>query len=332
MMIQNQNNQPANTIKKRKFGISAILKIILALLVIYFAGRQLYLNWPEVTQYDWDFNIVYLALAIIFHVITLVLHVKAWCLILTSLGHNVSMTQGFRISYIANLGRYIPGKFWQVFGMIYLLNKINVDKKTAVASWVFSYIYGILSAFLVGIIAMSMNQDILSDVLEKYLGININISLLLLLIAPVSLIVILAPKIVVRFYNYIMDKMKRSKSKFSFNYRTAFQIYFTYFIAWIFYGAGFYFLTKGLLVENPLPLILAIGSMVLAYILGLLAFFSPGGIGVREIILQSLLISFLGPIASGIVIAARAWSLIVEFIATGIALLIRGENKGSQKI
>ncbi len=305
-----------------------LIKVVLAVIVIYFAGRHLFSNWSEVTRYDWDFNLYYLILSVLLYQITLIFFAKAWCVILKSFGHDIPLKLGFRISNLANLGWYIPGKFWHVFGMMYMLKKINIEKEAALASWAIAYIYSILSALLIGVLAMSFNREILAEIFISVFKINLNVYVLVTLTAAVSLIFIMAPNYAIKFYNYIMTKIKRPVIKFRYDIRNAVKIYLIYFIAWIIYGTAFYFLCKGLIVDSDLPLTLGIGAIVSAHIIGLLAFFSPGGLGVREIILQTMLIPFFGPIVSGLVLAARIWSLVIEFMAFGIALLIKFENNG----
>jgi len=81
------------------------------------------------------------------------------------------------------------------------------------------------------------------------------------------------------------------------------------------------------MAKPDIPVIAGIGSFVLAYIIGYLTFFSPGGLGARELVLTTVLSPFLGSVAVGLAVAARVWNLISEFIATAIALLIKLEKK-----
>src|SRR2546426_8305787 len=65
-------------------------------------------------------------------------------------------------------------------------------------------------------------------------------------------------------------------------------------VSWGTYGAALWMLARGLIPDAPLPLTTAIGAFTLGYILGLLALFAPGGVGVRELVLVGLLAPFLG--------------------------------------
>ena len=109
--------------------------------------------------------------------------------------------------------------------------------------------------------------------------------------------------------------------------KVALQVYLGYFVGWICYGVSFYTFMNAIMIDPEIPVIAGIGSFVLAYIIGYLAFFSPGGLGARELVLITVTSPFLGPVASGVAVTARVWNLISEVVAAGIALLIKMEGK-----
>ena len=78
-------------------------------------------------------------------------------------------------------------------------------------------------------------------------------------------------------------------------------------------------LGRGLLPDAHLPLGTAIGAFTLGYILGLLALFAPGGVGVRELVLIGLLAPVLG---SGPALALSVASRILLTVMEGAAALV----------
>jgi hypothetical protein len=98
-------------------------------------------------------------------------------------------------------------------------------------------------------------------------------------------------------------------------------------VAWLLYGAAFRLLHVALLGPTG-DLLRSTAAFTGSYILGFLALFAPGGIGVREGILQDLL-GRLG-LASGadawlVVLASRAWLTVLE-IAPGLLFLAFGRR------
>ena len=315
---------------KTKSILKNSVKFVLFATALYFAGRQLSKNWSEALAYDWELNYPYLLISMILQIVTLAMFSKSWCTVLEAIGFKIKFWQGFKISYLANLGRYLPGKFWQLFGMIYLLKEVNVGKKAAFSSWALSWIYGLPPAFLLcGIAALSYDK-LLSDLVG---GIFNNVYYIIAFIAIIfgsSVLFIFIPDYSIKFLNFILKLLKREKIAFKFEKIKAFKIYAFYFIAWIIYGLAFFFLLKGLDSSSNVPFMVGLGSFVLAYVVGLLALFSPGGLGVRELILISLLTPYFGAISSGIVLAARIWSLVAEFFTAGIALIIHLRERDSK--
>jgi uncharacterized membrane protein YbhN (UPF0104 family) len=314
--------------EKSKVYLKRFIKFILFLAVVYFAGRQLASNWSGAIAYSWKLNFTYLSISFILHMITLILFSRGWCTVLEALGHRIGWIQGFKISYLANLGRYIPGKFWQIFGMIYLLRQVNVGKKTAFASWALSWMYGLPPAFLLSGIAAFFYRDLLSGLLGGFFDNYIYIIGFLILVIVLSIVFLFVPDYSIKFLNFVLKLLRREKVDFQFKKVMALRVFALYFISWIIYGAAFYFLIKGLDPTAEVPFMVGLGAFVLAYVVGLLALFSPGGLGVRELILNLLLSPFFGPVVAGIVIAARIWSLVAEIASAGIALLIHLKRKG----
>lgn len=308
-----------------KSYLAKAIKFILAAVVIYFAGRQLVVNWTEVSRYDWTFNPLLVILSVLLHLVTFVVFSRMWCLLIGSFGFNVPLKYGFKISYITNLGRYIPGKIWPVFGMVYLLNKININKEVAFASWGVATIFGMPAAFLVGFITVSVYPEMLSGISGGNLGAGPLLAAALTFVA--SLIIVFAPDKSMVLFNWILKKFRRPPIQFDLQKRVALRIYLGYFIGWICYGISFYTFMNAIIPDPQIPFVAGIGSFVLAYIIGYLAFFSPGGLGARELVLITIISPILGPVAAGVAVTARVWNLISEAIAALIALLIKMEGK-----
>ncbi|MEA3296717.1 MAG: lysylphosphatidylglycerol synthase domain-containing protein, partial [candidate division Zixibacteria bacterium] len=154
---------------QRSFGkklLVTAVKFVLAVIVIYFAGRQLVANWSEVSQYHWTIDPLLIVLSVVLHLVTFALFSKVWCLLIGAFGHQVPLRHGFKIAYIANLGRYIPGKIWPVIGMVYLLKQINISKETAFASWGIATLLGLPPAFLAGAITVFFFPEMLTGSLS----------------------------------------------------------------------------------------------------------------------------------------------------------------------
>jgi len=295
------------------------------LVVVYFAGRQLVNNWSEVRQYDWSFNPWLIILSVAIHLLTFWILSKMWCILIKAFGYDVPHRYGFKISYIANLGRYIPGKVWSVFGMIYLLDKIGINKETAFASWGVATIFGLPPAFLAMLITISFYPQMLTGTFGAAPGLATIIAMLA--IVAVSLVLVFVPDKSMALCNIVLKFFKRPVIGFKLEKKVALQVYLGYFIGWCCYGAAFYTFVYAIMPDPQLPMIAGMGAFIMAYVVGYLAFFSPGGIGTRELVLITVLTPFLGPVTAGVAITARVWNIVCEIVAVIIALSIKMNGK-----
>ena len=89
-------------------------------------------------------------------------------------------------------------------------------------------------------------------------------------------------------------------------------------LSWISYGLAFWFLGKGLLAESIPTARAAIGVFAAGYIVGLLALFAPGGVGVRELVYVALLGPMIG--SAGALALSIASRLLLTVTEAGAAL------------
>jgi len=99
-------------------------------------------------------------------------------------------------------------------------------------------------------------------------------------------------------------------------------------VSWGSYGLAFWLLARGLGLPGSLPLTTAAGVFALGYILGLLALFAPGGVGVRELVFIGLLTPTLGSGgAVALSVGSRVLLTLCEAAAPLGALLVTGRTK-----
>ncbi|UCD63163.1 MAG: flippase-like domain-containing protein [Candidatus Zixiibacteriota bacterium] len=311
---------PKFSLKARSVLVQ-ILKYLLIAVVVYFAGKKLVDNWTEVAAYQWRLNPLFLLLSVAGHLVTFLLLSKVWCFLISGFGYRVSLPHAFKISYIANLGRYIPGKIWPVFGMVYLARKIEVSEEAAVTSWGLAQMFAIPASFLVCLIAVVINPQLLSSEVSRALSVGIYVAGAVVFV--LSLVMIVAPAKMLYLFNCLLRMLGRPEISFRLSPAVAVKIYLGYFVCWALFGFSFWLFLLSISGDMFVPVIAAAGAFVIAYQIGYLTIFSPGGLGVRELVLTSVLTAYLGPVAAGVAVACRLWNMVSEIIAALIALKIR---------
>jgi uncharacterized membrane protein YbhN (UPF0104 family) len=99
-------------------------------------------------------------------------------------------------------------------------------------------------------------------------------------------------------------------------------------LSWCAYGFAFWALGRGIGLPPALPPADAAGIFALGYIVGLLALFAPGGIGIREATFLALLTPYLGGGGALALSVASRLELTLTEAAAGLGALALGGRKG----
>ena len=73
------------------------LKLVLTGVIVYYVARQVWVNWDQVRQFDWQFDFIYLLLSLVCALVALFVFAAAWTRIVSGFGHILRLREGFRI-------------------------------------------------------------------------------------------------------------------------------------------------------------------------------------------------------------------------------------------
>lgn len=304
--------------------LKTVIKLILVLIVLYFVYRQLAKNWDEVVAYSWEINPLLLLLSVLVHIAAFSLFSRTWCLIISAYGHKVKLPHAFKISYIVDLGRYIPGKIWPVFGMAYLARQIGIREEESVTSWILAMLFALPAAFAAGGFCIIFSPELLEVILGIFGG---GFYAIVAVVFAISLLLVFVPNEMFKILNLVLRIFRRPEIKFKLQIKTALLIFISYAVGWSVFGLAFWLFLSAITSGPNLPVIPSIGTFIIAYQIGYLTIFAPGGIGVRELVLSAVLTPYLGSISAGVAVAARIWNISAEIVAALIAWFIRLPHK-----
>lgn len=300
------------------------LKIILTAVVLYFVGRKLYVHWDEVRQYEWQISYPILIGSIILALVALFVFSVSWGRIVGGFGSKVSAIAAFRINYLAHLGRYVPGKIWQVVGMVYLAKQVGIRGESVAASFGISQLFYVPASILIYAVATLFEPLLLREELA-FLGQGTAYLISGCLLA-LCLLVVVWPEPFLKAGNYILRKMGRQPATFQLDKTVALSVFAGYLLGWILFGLAFWLFLRSVLGDSTPSVLVSVGLYNAAYQVGYLALFAPGGFGPREFMMGLLLTPFVGPIATAVAVAARIWSLLIDLSAAALALCIKKQT------
>lgn len=240
-----------------------------------------------------------------------------WGLLVKELGGpDVGIHASLRVFFTANLGRYLPGKVWQLAGLTYLARREGVPAGTAAAAALLGQAFSLAGATLVGLGVLLQGGWGWEAGRRSVAGAVL--AFLFLLTFPAILRPLLRT-VIQRARGAVPGALWPDKA---FGARWL----GLYSVSWILQGGAFWIL--GMSLGASMDPILGLSVFPAAYLLGYLALFAPAGAGVRE----GFLILFLNPIfgAGGAVLAvvARLWATLVELAPA--LVLARGYLKPSE--
>jgi len=297
--------------------VKTIIGWLLAIVIMAFLVRLFYNNRAELARWQWDINWFKAIISAILLFAAYISAAIAWKTIIYGFGHKVGLSDAFRIVYLANLGRYIPGKVWQVFGMVALANEVGVPARISLASFALAQAYSLPASFVLIPIFLGNIESFKSLALYKdlfYLAFAISfLAFLILFFKPGGLSGAL---------NWVLKVLKREPVDYRPKYKNRIAIFNWYLITWILFGLAFHYFLEALLANSILPLKYAVGTYIAAYIIGYISFLSPGGLGFREGVMTALLTPFLGVgTAVSVSLIHRLWITFAEVIISLISLL-----------
>lgn len=257
-----------------------------------------------------NFNYFYISITLLF--LTFLINPFRWWLINRFTGHYISYSLALRSTGFSIFGKYIPGKVWMVLGKASIVSRNSKHSITDLLNNSFySQILGIISGLLFGLPFLFRFNS------TWFVAIYFVLIFLLLFIAYNGI-----P------FSWIPARFKKIKERFTALHSLSFKqvniLLITFISEWILLGIGFLYLYRSITDVNPGFELSTISLFPFSSVLGILAIFTPGGLGIREGVLAYLmeLIRLEDDKSITIAAASRIWFLFGEVFIFLIGVLI----------
>jgi hypothetical protein len=286
---------------------------VLFAVVVVFAGATLADEWGQLRQAAlgltprWSYVIASCLLVLVTYAVL----IDVWRAFLVGWTARLRFWDAARIWTISNLGRYIPGKVWQIGAMAVLARQRGVSGIAAGGSAIVSTVTTTLTGFAVVAITGSRSLHI-PPAVQAAIWIAgaalLAAPLALPRIAPLATRILRRPVTIPRLPPFVLARAVIGSA-----------------LAWCGYGAAFSVLAHGLLGHAPGSLALYIAVFTGSYLVGFLAVFAPGGLFVREMAMQVALqnAGFSAAPATVLVVASRLWLTVLEILPAVLFLIAR---------
>ncbi len=301
-------------VKGRKWLVRGVQLLLLFVLGYYLIYRNLYLNWQKLDTSQWELRWWPLALSTLGLALTFALNSQIWRLVVWRMSRvNVRPYRAIYIWFIANLGRYLPGKMWQIAGMAMLARGEGVPAMDAAAASVLNHVILLLAGAALGLAMLPSAAA--GPYAELFRWAWLGLPLVLVLLWPPVLNRVLA------------RAAKMTGRPFAGKLRTGdILLFFLVNLAvWLVYGLCFHYFILAVIPEAPLRVTESVGVYAIGYIIGFLAIFAPGGLVVRELMFTQLLSGSLGQApATAVALLSRVWFTLAELLPVLTVLALSG--------
>lgn len=280
-----------------KFSILSFVVII----TVYYVITQYNALQNSIKGINLNYQAIFLSSIIV--VLTICFSVLSWVLIIKALGFNILIIETAYIQLLSSLGKYIPGHIWNFSGRIILSKKFGLPLKFSSISIFIELVFHYFLGLLISIIFFP--AEII--MINRSLLVSLKIILILLLTTIVFIIIYFVKKKIL-----INTKLNVILLLFAFTLRL---------LIWYFSSYAFIIL----LISIGLPQInisTALSVISTSYVGGFVAFITPDGILVREVIFSFFLRNYISqPDAVISSVLLRFQMIVSELFSIGIVLL-----------
>lgn len=313
------------TAVKRTVWIRRLLGLAITVAIFVWICKPIIHNWDHfkgrVDAVSWS----RLGLAsAMFAAFLFTFRAMSWRRILIGFGHRLPVAAATRIWATSEMARYLPGVIWQVVGRAFLVKPYGVSGSVCSASQVLELVIFLLANALVAISCLLWNGT-------KYLTGPAREWLFCAMALVPILLSVLHPKIFYGTMNRVLRRLDKPQMTRQLGFAALAGL-----VLWAAVGLIWQGLAIWVLAAPPLELQftkwwVVTGAYSLAWCAGFLAFWAPGGIGVRELVFVTAMRWVLPPrihfvdanamlgFLAFLSVLLRLWATLGELILSGFA-------------
>lgn len=319
-----------------------VLKSILAVAILAAVGWQFarILQDPNLQAADpqhrpayeifrdtlFEARLVWLIVCAVAYLVGLLFFLAFWVWLLNTLGQRPRPSAAVRAYFVGHLGKYVPGKAWALALRTLLVRGDGVRVGVAALTAAYETLTTMASGALLAAVLLTWEAG-REGLVWRALG--------LLALAGIPIL----PGVFNRLVRRTAAPFLRSDAEPlpPLRNRTLFLGLGMTAIGWALFGCSLWAAIEAIRpvgdTWSPVPLTRCVAFVAVAYVAGFLALPAPGGLGVREFILQQALEPELGPLQSVVVVLLlRLMWTVAEVVAAAIVWWLPGQPRAVEPV
>lgn len=299
-------------------GALRVAQYAVAAAAAVFIVLALVRSWDEVRAYDWSPRPTWLALSGLAFVAFYVSQAVAWWLVLHAVGVTVPLPWAAATWGQSILARYVPGNVFMFVGRGLASRRRGLPLRIVSAAMVYEQVLGFCAALVtLGLLLPFWDERPASAPLSL-LGIP-------------ALLVLLHPRAFVPLADRALRALRREPLGVRLGLGRVLALLCYYVAAWFLAGLACWLLA-GAVAEVDVGLLPTVtAAYAFAFVVGMVAFVFPGGLGVREAVLGGVLAGSLGAgVALAWAVLLRLWQVVMELAFVGLVTLAGRGSRGGE--
>ncbi|WP_219109203.1 lysylphosphatidylglycerol synthase domain-containing protein [Actinomyces sp. 594] len=280
---------------------STPVRIGFLILVVALAVYAVVSQWDDIVAAMAGMSPLALLGSLLAGVVYVLLTMLAWRVLLADMGTTLPPSAAFRVFFVSQLGKYMPGGVWNILAAAELGADHDIPRRRSVSVMAVTVIVSIVTGAALAVGTMPFASERLRD---SYGWVTWTLPVFVTMLAPPVLNRLL--RLVFRLTG--RPPLEHPVSWSGIGACTAWTL-----LAWAVAGVQVWLLAVGIGMEaSAATLALCVGGYAMAWTVGFLIVFVPAGAGVREGVLGLVL---AGSLSTGGVVAVVLLSRVVLTIA-----------------
>lgn len=291
-----------------KGWVKTPIKVVLIAGIAFFLARVLITNWGGIAGHSWEVRWAPLGISFVFLILFYLLSFLLWEMLCREMGVVLPPFMNLAIWFFSQTGKYLPGKVWGAVGRIYLADRFGVRKMDTGLCLAYEAVFTTLGGGLITLLTVPFWAGAIGGFQTIWLLIGLSGTILLMQRRVIGWIV-----------NRSLQMFHLPTVTIPFAGLFLFRLLLVSCLLWVSGGIGFFFLVDAVYPSDWAMAVPMVGIFAASCMMGILAFLSPAGIGIRE----GAFILLLGPhmpteVAVVVAFGARLWMTCVEVVGIGL--------------
>ena len=235
----------------------------------------------------------------------------AWRALLADLGTPLSLRTATQVMFIGQLGKYVPGGVWQVVATVELARDHAAPRKRTFTATVVAMAITLAAALALTALALPFTS---SGAARDYWWV--------LALVPVALIG-LHPRVLASALNLALRLARKEPLERAVRLPAIRRALGWTVLGWLLLGVQTWLLVADIHGGGFSDFLPAAAAFMLAWSVGFLTIFAPGGLGTRELAMTAALAPLMGPPQALVVaVVARLISTVADLAWAGLAFAL----------